>query len=108
MAGHEPIKDPLILTLGADFVHRYRKNAADPDIPEGTEARIEVYDDKNSTDPVATWPASLVDTDAIEFRVESEDTDQIPDRYFYRFYVVFPDDPTLDMCWFHGQIKRVD
>lgn len=106
MAGHEPIKDPLILTLGADFVHRYKKNESDPEFPAGTESRIEVYTSKDSSTPVATWSASLIDTEFIEFRVESEDTDEIPARYHYRLYVVYPDEPTLDMCWCYGDITR--
>jgi|SRR5690606_4831252 len=106
MAGHEPSKEPLVLTLGADFVHRYQKAATDPDIPAGTTARIELYSSKDTTETIAVWNASLVDTDVIAFRIESEQTDLIPNRAHYRLYVVYPETPTLDMCWFYGDVSR--
>ncbi|MGW1740021.1 LtfC-like domain-containing protein [Nocardia sp. NPDC001965] len=108
MAGDEPIRESLTLTLGADFVHRYRP-AVGETIPDGTTAYIALYPkgQKNTLTSIAEWSAVLVDSDAIEFRVESEDADEIPDKAHYRLYVVYPDTPTLDQCWYVGEVRRI-
>jgi|SRR5690606_8883150 len=106
MAGHVPAKESLVLTLGADFVHKFKKQPNDPDIPAGTTARIELYSSADTTDTIDIWDAVLVDTDEVYFRIESTETDLIPNRAHYRLYVVFPDTPTLDMCWVYGDVSR--
>lgn len=108
MAGNIPIKDDLILTRGSDFAHTYHLNTADPDIPEDTTARIEITETTDTDEPIIdTWEAVEVGARHIRFRVESEDTDPIDDRTYYRLMVSIPDTPdNLDLCWYRGQVKR--
>lgn len=106
MAGHVPVKEALVLTLGADFVHKYQRQATDPVIPVGTTARIELYTSADTTDTIAVWNAVLVDDPVVHFRIESDLADLIPNRAHYRLYIKFPDTPTLDMCWMYGDVSR--
>ena len=69
MAGNIPIKDDLILTRGSDFAHTYHLNTADPDIPDGTTAQIEITETSETDAPIiATWGAAEVGTRHIRFR----------------------------------------
>ena len=107
MAGHEPESEPIYLTLGSDFVNNYRP-AVGETIPAGTTARIDLYPpgQKNTLTTIASWPAVVVDSDVVKFRVESELADEVPHRAHYRLYVNYPDDPTLDQCWVYGDVSR--
>ena len=108
MAGNEPIKDTLILTRGADFVAAFAKHPSDPEIGAGTTARIEITETADTDAPILhTWNATSVSGDRIEFRIESEQTDDIPDRMRFRLMVRYADTPALDHCWRYGSIKRI-
>lgn len=105
--GNDPIStEKLILTAGADFT--YRANAAAGEtIPTGTTASIKIYpDNKTATAPTATWAASAVTGGYIEWLIQSTQADLIPDRSFYRLYVVYPETPTLEHCWYRGTVSR--
>lgn len=111
MSGYEPIREALILTRGADYVHRYQRSATDPPFPDGTTAEIIVTDSPEvGATVVATWPADTITADHVEFWVQSEDTDLIDDGLTYQLLVHYPPAPpatdTLDFCWYEGQITR--
>lgn len=112
MAGNSPIEDPLILTRGADFVNVWRIADADPDIPDGTTARI-VITETNDTDAteIATWSSLTVTAREITARVDREiagldDVDPDGDGWRYRLLVTLPDTPDLEHCWYRGSIER--
>ena len=109
MAGNDPIVEPLILTRGADFVHDFKIDAKDPDIPDGTAARIEVTKTSKTDAPIiATWTLTP-EARQIRARVEAEDSGDdttIGNQYRYRLLVNLPDAPTLDHCWLRGPIVR--
>lgn len=108
MAGHEPIKENLVLTRGADFVAKFMTASSDPDIPAGTTAKIEITaTDKTNAPVIATWGAADVTTNTITFRIESAAADAISAQYRYRLLVSIPDSPTLDLCWFYGMVLRM-
>lgn len=113
MAGYSPVRENLILTRGADFIHIYRKHPSDPDFPAGTTAEI-VITKSNAMDAevLATWPAEDVSADEVSFWVQSVSTDAIPDRPApsWRLLVHYP--PPIDgaeiqdWCWYRGTVKR--
>ncbi|MCK8675747.1 hypothetical protein M1M07_32200 [Rhodococcus sp. HM1] len=111
MSGYTPIVEPLILTRGADYVHRYNRHPNDPPFPDDTTAEIVITDGSEVGAPViATWPALEVTADYIEFWVQSEDADLIDEGLTYQLYPHYPVEPpatdTLDFCWYEGQIER--
>lgn len=112
MAGYTPVRENLILSRGADFVHMYQRDPRDPEFPAGTAAEI-VITRNNRTDSeiLATWPAEDVSSDAVSFWVQVPSTDVIADRVAYRLIVHYP--PAIDgaeqqdFCWFHGTVRRI-
>lgn len=111
MSGYEPISEPLILTRGADYVHRYHRHPTDPPFPADTTAEIVITEDGEIGAPVlATWPALEVTADYTEFWVQSEQADLIEDGVTYQLYVHYPAVPpatdTLDFGWYEGRIER--
>lgn len=111
MSGYSPIKETLVLTRGADYVHRFQKAAADPDFPEGTTAEIVITRGTSMSAPVlATWPVYDVNPDALEFWVQTVETDAIPDRVNWRLLVHYPaqspESEVQDFCWMRGTVKR--
>lgn len=105
--GNSPISEKLILTAGADFVHRINAPAGE-EIPIGTAAFIAIYPSQD-TDAVADtlWPATTVTGGYIAWRVEAEDADEIADGAYFRLYVTYDDTPTLEHCWYRGTVKRM-
>lgn len=111
MSGYTPISDPLILTRGADYVHRYNRNPTDPPFPADTTAEIVITDGPEVGSPViATWPELEVTADYIEFWVQSGQADLIDEGLTYQLYVHYPPVPpatdTVDFGWYEGQIER--
>lgn len=111
MAGYSPVRENLILSRGADFVHMYRKHLSDPDFPAGTTAEIIITENNRSdSDVLATWPAENVSEDEVSFWVQNPDTDVIPDRASYRLLVHYPpmsaEAELQDFAWYRGSIKR--
>jgi hypothetical protein len=105
--GNDPIAtEKLILTSGADFT--YRANAAAGEtIPTSTTAMIGFYPDQDTgTTPIALWPATAVTGAYIEWLVQSDEADDIPGDAFFRLYVVYPETPTLEHCWYRGKVAR--
>lgn len=112
MSGYEPIKEDLILSRGGDFAHRYKKDSKDPAFPTGTSAEIVITrDSKTDAAVVATWQSYDVTSDYIEFWVQHDELDAIPERYRYRLLVHYPPTPPaedgLDFPWYIGSIKRI-
>lgn len=109
MSGISPINDPLILTWNADYLHRYYKHPSDNPIPVGTTAEIVIVDSQDD-DPeiVATWPATTVTPDYVEFWVQVAQTNLIESGLFYRLYLHYPPSGSeqIDHCWYRGTIKR--
>lgn len=105
--GNSPISDKLILTAGADFVHRINAPAGET-VPIGTTAAIAIYPSQD-TDAVAiaTWPAAAVTGGYIAWRIEAEFADEIADGAYFRLYVIYDDEPTLEHCWYRGTVKRM-
>ena len=112
MAGYKPVRENLILSRGADFVHMYKKDPKDPAFPDGTTAEIVVTDgtDMDAT-VLATWLADDVSEEAISFWVQSPDADAIDDRVNYRLLVHYPppipDAEQQDFVWFYGSVRRI-
>ncbi len=111
MAGFAPNREDIELTRGSDFVHIYRKDAKDPEFPDGTTAEIIITKDSKVSSPViASWPAEDVSGEEIAFWVQNTNTDTIPDRVAYRLMVHYP--PVVegaeiqDTCWFRGNVRR--
>lgn len=105
--GNDPIAtEKVLLTAGADFTYRAKCDPGET-IPTGTTAHIGFYPDQNTeTAPIATWNATAVTGAYAEWLIQSEQTDLIPDRMFYRIYVVYPETPTLEHCWYRGKVAR--
>ena len=111
MSGYEPINEPLILTRGADYVHRYNRHPKDPPFPADTTAEIVITEDGEVGSPViATWPAAEVTADYIDFWTQSEVADTADADLVYQLYVHYPAVPpatdTLDFGWYEGRIER--
>ena len=111
MAGFTPIDEPLILTRGADFVHRFEIGPTDEPFPEGTQARIVITKTAASDAPVlATLTADDISGAAIEFWSQSEQVDPIAAPARYRLLVTYPPLPpetrSLDFCWYRGPVQR--
>lgn len=111
MSGWSPIKDDIILSRGADWVHKYTKDQSDPAFPAGTTAEVVITGSSDTDAPVIdTWPAENVTTSSIEFVVQSAKTDLIDARSRYRLLVHYPPMApaveTQDWVWFRGSIKR--
>lgn len=111
MAGYTPVRENLILSRGADFVHIYRKHQSDPEFPAGTTGEIVITsNNRTDSDVLATWPAEDVSADEISFWVQVPDTDAIPDRASYRLLVHYPPQAGgsefQDFAWYRGSIKR--
>ncbi|MDV2474189.1 hypothetical protein F8M49_00070 [Rhodococcus zopfii] len=111
MSGYTPIVEPLTLTRGADYVHRYHRHQNDPLFPADTTAEIVITDGPEiGATVIATWPALEVTADYIEFWVQSEQADLADDGLVYQLYVRYPAVPpatdTLDFCWYEGRIER--
>ena len=104
--GHEPIKRKLLLSAGADFVQRIRRDAGDPEIPLGTVVELIVYD--TDGDVADTWAASEITGDYARWEIESEQADVIEAGWTYRLYVRYPrgDATYLDQLWYYGEITR--
>ncbi|MEV0759508.1 hypothetical protein [Nocardia sp. NPDC050435] len=104
--GRQPLRDKLILTLGADLVHTI-KLPNGRTFPSGTTAVIRFYPPgkTNTLVSIAEFPA-IVFPDRAEWRVESELADPVPDRAHYRIYVSYPETPRLDHCWVIGDVSR--
>lgn len=99
--GYQPVKKPLILSLGADFGHILKPDSGT--YPAGTTSRIVVTNDAGTT--LATWNATVTTT-AIEYAIQSTETDAIPDRSKYRLYIVYPGSPATDFLVFYGPVQR--
>lgn len=99
--GYQPIKRPLILSLGADFGHILRP--ATGTYPAGTTSRIVISNDAGTT--LATWTATT-STTQIEYTIQNTETDLIPDRSKYRLYIVYPGTPATDFLVFYGLVQR--
>lgn len=113
MSGYSPVRDALVLSRGADFVHTYRKHPDDPVFPTGTTAEIVITrNNRTDSDVLATWPAEDVSEDAISFWVQTTETDVIPERPTpaWRLIVHYPAPPgaseAQDFVWFRGNVKR--
>lgn len=111
MSGWSPIKDDIILTRGADWIHKFTKDQSDPPFPSGTSAEVVLTESSDTDAPVlASWPAENVSPSSIEFVVQSEQTDMVEARTRYRLLVHYPPVPpstvTQDWVWFRGAIKR--
>lgn len=105
------MRDNLILSRGADFVHIYRRHPSDPEFPAGTTAEIVVTrTNRSDAEILATWPAEDVSSEEISFWVQNTDTDMIPERTAWRLLVHYPpavDGAELqDFCWYRGTVKR--
>lgn len=104
--GNQPINDTLILTAGADFVHRINAPVGET-IPVGTSAAIGIFpDQETATAATAVWPAATVTGSYVEWRIESEIADEIEDGAYFRLYVIYDDEPTLEHCWYLGNVER--
>lgn len=111
MAGYSPVRENLILTRDADFVHIYRRHQSDPEFPPGTTAEIVITrNNRSDSEVLATWPAENVSEDDVSFWVQVADTNPIPDRASWRLLVHYPpmsaDAELQDFCWFRGSVKR--
>lgn len=109
MSGFSPIKEDIVLTRDADFVHRYQ--VSDQLLPAGTSAEIVITkNDRDNSPVIATWTSETVTPEFIEFWVHQEDTNPIAARSHYRLMVhyppVAPSNDVQDFCWFRGNIKR--
>lgn len=111
MAGFKPVRENIELTRWADWVHVFRKDAADPVFPVGTTAEVKITkDDKISSPVIASWAAENVSEDEISFWVQSDVADLIPDRVVYQLMVYYP--PVVDgaevqdWCWYKGSVRR--
>lgn len=107
MIGHEPLTEKITLTLGADFTHRINADPGDV-IPPGSTARICFYP-PGRTDtlvPLAEWAHTTITDRYVYWRVESELADLIPKRAHFRVYINYPDNPTLNHCWYVGDVTR--
>lgn len=111
MSGWSPIKDDIILSRGADWVHKFTKDQSDPSFPTGTTAEV-IITATADTDAavIATWPAENVTTSSVQFVIQSTLTDAVEARSRYRLLVHYPPVPpaaeTQDFVWFRGSIKR--
>ncbi len=111
MSGYSPIREALVLTRGADYIHRFQKSPTDPEFPAGTTAEIIITRGNSMTSPVlASWQAYDVTADAIEFWIQVPETDAIPDRSNWRLIVHYPspapDAEVQDFAWYRGPVKR--
>jgi len=104
--GNDPLEDVFIMSYGADFTHEIE---LDPDdhIPSGTVITMRIYPQhQRRGTPIAEWVATY-NAQLISWRVESEDSDEIPNRSWVRIYVSYPDEPeTLEHCWYIGPVVR--
>lgn len=111
MSGYSPVRDVLVLSRGADFVHTYRKHPDDPAFPVGTTAEIVITRNNRTDSPIlATWPAEDVSEDEISFWVQITETDVVPERTSWRLVVHYPSPPgateVQDFVWYRGNVKR--
>nr|WP_280404972.1 hypothetical protein [Nocardia brasiliensis] len=104
--GRAPIREKLILTLEADFVHTIRL-PTNRTFPTGTTIVLRFYPPgkTNTTQSIGRFSATVY-PDRAEWKVESTQIDAIPDRAHYRIYVAYPEVPPLDHCWFVGDVSR--
>lgn len=106
MLGNEPIPEKIVLSLGADFVQKFR---ADPGevIPTGSTVHIRFYPPGQTDTLVFTHEAAcnVYDTYA-EARIESTIADTIPRKAHWRVYISYPDTPSLEHCWYVGDVVR--
>lgn len=102
----EPLHEDITLTLGADFVLTLKVPPSEP-IPAGSTVRMALYPkgQKNTLVSIAEWPATVEPTKA-SWRIESAEADLIPDRAHFRIYISYPEDPTLDLPWYVGDVYR--
>ena len=111
MAGYSPIVENMILTRDADYLHIFKRDPSDPPFPANTTAEIVITETRDTDSTVlATWDAEDVSPDEIAFWVQSEDTNEIDARTYYRLLVHYPPSTPggepQDWCWYRGQIKR--
>lgn len=105
--GRNPIRDNIILTLEADYT--LELVAPDGEVfPGGTDVYIKIYKQGKKDKPaIATWNATVT-TDTAWWRIESAVADLIKHGSHHRIYVSYPQDPdpTLDHCWYAGEVLR--
>ena len=111
MAGYSPVRDNLILTRDADFVHIYRRHPLDPEFPPGTTAEIVITrNNRTDSEVLATWPAEHVSEDEISFWVQAPAANLVPDRTSWRLLVHYPamseQAELQDFAWYRGSVKR--
>lgn len=102
--GRSPEKTTLVLTQGADFTQILQLSGNER-FPVDTVVTICFYEDPNDSTPIAVWEGDTLST-RVEWRVESELADEISDRAPFRMYVSYPEEPTLEHCWFIGRVAR--
>lgn len=57
-------------------------------------------------DSIAEWLRATITDEFVYWRVESEVSDLMHARVHFRNYVNYPDSPTLDHCWYVGDVIR--
>ncbi|WP_280350364.1 DUF7264 domain-containing protein [Nocardia abscessus] len=104
--GREPEPETITLTLGADYTQKINIPPETP-LPDGTVVTIKFYPPraKNTPTSIAEW-AATVTPELVQWRVESALADAIPDKAHFRIYVSYPDTPTLEHCWYVGDVIR--
>lgn len=99
--GHQPGKETIILSKGADWVCSLQDTGEV--WPEGTECWVEIGD----LDPIEATVTP--ETATASFKVESTVVDPVPNRAPFNLYLRFPTTPeTTEYLWFWGQVNRVE
>lgn len=101
--GHKPVEMPLVIVRGQDFTQTMQIDPSEPP-PAGSVSRIDLVTPKDVL--VTSWDG-IVGSEQIDFSVESEITDALPKKLNYYHYIVYPDDPDLDMCISYGAVEFI-
>lgn len=106
MLNDPPIYEDISMTFGADLLVTLESAPGDS-IPFGSTIRLDVYPpQRRDTLVTIASVVGVITGNKIEFRMESEDSDELPDLAHYRIYITYPDTPDLDTCWFEGSLVR--
>ena len=107
MAGHEPIKENLVLTPRGRLRRQVHDGQLGPGHPRRHHREDRDHRHRQDQRPGHRCLGAADVTTNITFRIRSAAADAIPAQYRYRLLVSIPDSPTLDLCWFYGMVLRM-
>lgn len=97
-----PTKAEIILRRGCDWT-RFVEVPEDEPLPDDTVVTLYAYP-RDGGDPIAFWPAILVEPGGCQFQIYADDHEIIPDGA--RFLVILAKPGYPKSPWFEGRFSK--